>query len=58
MTEKQLLAVRYAFADMCGALQAYRQGDIHVHDWEAHWLTIQDMKDAFDFLDPIPEDCR
>ena len=56
MTEEQKQVIRCAFADLCGAMQAYLQVDIHAHDWKAQWLTINEMAQAFDFLDPIPDD--
>ena len=54
MTNEQRQAIRCAFADLCGVMQAYKQGDISIHDWKAHSLTINEMSEAFDFLDPIP----
>jgi hypothetical protein len=56
MTDEQKMVIRCAFADLCGAMQAYLQGDSHTHDWKAHGLTIHEMSQAFDFLDPIPND--
>jgi hypothetical protein len=56
MTDEQKMAIRCAFADLCGAMQAHLQGDNHTHDWKAHLLTIYEMAQAFDFLDPIPAD--
>jgi len=34
-----------ALADLEGSLQAYEQNDIHVHDWEAHKLSIEEIKE-------------
>ena len=56
MTDAQKLAVRCAFADLCGVMQAYLNQDIHAHDWKAHIQTLDEMKEAFDFLDPLPDD--
>ena len=50
MTKQQELAIACALADLQGALQAYEQGDIHVHDWRAHQQSIDDLLDAFPFL--------
>ena len=55
MTDKQKTAIRCAFADLIGAVQAYNQGDYHLHDWEAHITSIEDLKQEFDFLDEIPD---
>ena len=59
MTKKQKIALRCAFADLIGAVQAYNQGDYHLHDWEAHFVpvltSIEDLKQEFDFLDEIPD---
>ena len=58
MTEKQLFEVRCALLDLCGALQAKQQDDIHVHDWEAHKLTIQKLAEEFGLWSDVPEDCK
>lgn len=56
MNEEQQIVIRCAFADLIGAVQAYKQGDYTAHNWGAHIQTIEDMKAAFPFLDDIPED--
>ena len=58
MTDEQKQAVRCAFADLCGAMQGYLQMDILSHDWAAHYRTIEELAQAFDFLDPIPDDLQ
>jgi hypothetical protein len=58
MNDEQKTAIRCAFADLCGAMQAYLQGDVHAHDWKAHELTIMEMKEAFDFLPDLPPDLK
>lgn len=50
MTEEQIIAIRCAHADLVGALQAKQQGDIHAHDWKAHYQSILDLEYNFDFL--------
>ena len=55
MTEEQKIAIRCAFADLIGAVQAYKQGDYTLHDWEAHIASIEELKRKFDFLDDIPD---
>ena len=55
MTDKQKSAIHYAISDLVGAVQAYNQGNYHLHDWEAHIKTIEDLKQEFDFLDEIPD---
>ena len=50
MNDKQKQAVACALADLQGALQAFEQDDIHVHDWRAHQQSIDDLLEAFDFL--------
>jgi hypothetical protein len=47
MTDKQLSAVRCAYLDLLGALEAKQRADIHSHDWEAHWESIKEMEAAF-----------
>ena len=57
MNHDQKLAVTCAFADLCGALQAFQQLDIHAHDWRAHQQSIEDLMDAFPNLNlTLPED--
>ncbi len=55
MTDKQKTAIRCAFADLVGAVQAYKQGDFNLHDWEAHVASIEDLKREFDFPEEIPD---
>jgi len=57
LNETEMNAIRCAFADLIGAVQAYRQsgsGD-SAHDWEAHIHTIEELKTAFPWLDEIPD---
>ena len=58
MTEAQILAVKTAYADLVGALQARNQLDIEVHDWYAHKLSISSLEKAFDFIEPVNVDYR
>lgn len=53
MNEAQILAVRCAYADLVGALQARNQMDIEVHDWKTHLQTIIDLENIFDFIEPV-----
>ena len=50
MNAEQITAIRCAFADLQGAMQAYEQGNMHLHDWKAHALTIKEMAERFSFL--------
>jgi hypothetical protein len=47
MKREQITAIKCAFADLCGALEAYHQGDMRVHDWRAHGDSITELFDAF-----------
>ena len=47
MNHKQIFAIRCAYADLIGALEAHEQMDRLAHDWEAHRASIQDLEDAF-----------
>jgi hypothetical protein len=58
MTEQQLLAVRCALADLCGALQAHEGRDTWLHDWDAHLQTIEELATAFGLEAEVPEDCK
>jgi len=51
LTGEQITVIKCAYADLVGARQAFEQDDIHVHNWNAHNETIEEMEDAFDFLD-------
>ena len=53
MTKKQTLAVKCAYADLVGALQARNQHDIEVHTWDSHKQSMQDLEEAFDFIVPV-----
>jgi hypothetical protein len=53
MTEEQKNVIRCAYADLVGALQARNQLDIEVHDWKSHLLTIEELEEAFDFIEPV-----
>lgn len=54
MNAEQIIAIKCAYADLVGALQAHNQQEITVHDWEAHYQTIRDLEDVFsDLIDPV-----
>jgi hypothetical protein len=53
MTEDQILAVKAAYADLVGALQARNQLEPEIHDWKAHMLTISELEAAFKFIEPV-----
>jgi hypothetical protein len=55
MTNKQLNAVRCALGDLAGAYQAYKQGDLNIHDWENHLASIDELAEQFDLEDEVPE---
>ena len=57
MNTKQIDAIRCAQADLIGAYQAFKRGDLHAHDWEAHLLTIEELTEAFaDIVEPYNEE--
>jgi hypothetical protein len=51
MNDSQKLAIKCAFADLCGAMQAYEQQDQDVHDWNAHMQSILDLIEVFPEFD-------
>jgi hypothetical protein len=51
LSTAQRTAIQCAFADLVGAYQAYQQSDMHVHDWDAHFQSILDLAECFDFVD-------
>lgn len=59
ITRKQLQAVRYALADLCGSLQDHNQrhSDSY-HDYDGHKESIYDLATAFGLENEVPEDCK
>jgi hypothetical protein len=55
MTKDQISAIKCAYNDLVGALQARNQLDIEVHDWDAHYLTIVELENAFKFIEPVDD---
>lgn len=53
MTEEQITTIKCAYADLVGALQARNQLDIEVHDWKSHLATIEELENAFHFIEPV-----
>lgn len=47
MNKKQIEAIKCAYADLQGSLQAIEQGDASVHDWRSHAQTIEELEQAF-----------
>lgn len=47
MTKEQIAAIRCAYLDLMGAKEASDNGNLHSHDWEAHWETIKEMEKLF-----------
>lgn len=47
MTDKQILAIKCAVADLMGALEAHEYGDSNLHDWKGHRQTIENLMEAF-----------
>lgn len=59
MTKEQIQAIRCAFADLCGSLQAFHQSDIHVHDWRGHQQSLEDLMEAFPELElELPDNLK
>jgi len=46
MTQEQINAVRCAYLDLQGALEA--MNDPHAHDWREHQRTIDELATAFE----------
>ena len=47
MNKEQKQAIKCAYADLVGALQAQKNCDVMSHDWDAHRLSIIEMEAAF-----------
>ena len=47
MTKEQINAIRCAYADLKGAMEAYDASDMHSHDWTAHQMTIFELEESF-----------
>lgn len=50
LTEKQIEAIKCAYADLFGAKEAHDNPEME-HDWEGHLQTIIDLEINFPFLD-------
>lgn len=50
MTKQQRQAIRCAYLDLKGALEAQEACDLNSHDWKAHKASIQDLEEAFDSI--------
>ena len=47
MTDTQRSALRCAYLDLKGALEAAEMADIHAHDWKAHKQSIDEIEKHF-----------
>jgi len=56
MDNDQIEAIKCAYADLIGAMQAYRQGQSCLHSWDAHRQSIIDLENAFGFIEPVDFD--
>jgi hypothetical protein len=56
LTHSQELAIRCAYADLIGALQARNAQEPELHNWEAHLVSIKDLERQFPTIisDPAP----
>lgn len=52
LTQNQVTALKCAFADLLGSLQAFDQDDIYLHDWQSHLQTILELGEAFPGIAP------
>ena len=50
MTIEQITAVKCAYLDLKGSLEALYNRDFDSHDWDAHEESIEDIELAFPFL--------
>ena len=44
--QELLQVAKYALADLEGSLQAHERGYPYDHDWKAHMMTIDELKDV------------
>lgn len=52
LSDRQIMIIRCAYADLLGVAQARALGNIELHDWRGHKETIADMEFVFgDILD-------
>lgn len=54
MTNEQITAIKCAYADLVGVLQAYNKFEVTTHNWKSHLETIIDLEKLFDFIEEIP----
>jgi len=52
LNQKQIQAIKFAHADLIGAVESYNLKEYEHHDWLAHLDTIRDLEKAFAFLEP------
>lgn len=52
-TVAQIQAIKCAYADLVGAYQARQQLDLLAHDWKEHYTAIDELEQAFDFIEPV-----
>jgi len=50
MTPEQELAIRCAYADLKGSMEAREALDLFQHDWGGHQASIDDLERVFPFL--------
>jgi hypothetical protein len=50
MNKEQQLTLRCACADLIGAMEARYSGNMENHDWNAHLMTINNLIEAYPFL--------
>ena len=47
LNDRQKIAIRCAFADLLGSMEAYLDGDSHSHYWKEHLQSLKDLQEAF-----------
>ena len=47
MNQEQMFAIKCAYADLQGSLEAHGGDPYSTHDWDAHLITIQGLETTF-----------
>lgn len=56
ITESQQAAIKCAFVDLCASYKAWKEMDVYSHDWNDHRQSIDDLVQAFPFLNQTISD--
>jgi hypothetical protein len=56
LTSSQEAAIKCAFVDLAASYKAWKEMDVYSHDWDAHSQSIDDLIEAFPFLEEVKKE--